>query len=66
MYFQNGFVDNIVLLKKSRLSFAVTGINAKNIGRDVVGRRVEPIENYAEYFWYASSREYVSLNNYPS
>lgn len=66
LYFRNGFADNIVLLKNSRLSFAVTGINARNIGRDVAGRRVEPIENYAEYFWYASSREYVSLNNYPS
>ena len=42
------------------------GINARNIGRDVAGRRVEPIENYAEYFWYDSSREYVALNNYPS
>ena len=45
LYFRNGFVDNIVLLKKSRLSFAVTGINARNIGRDVAGRRVEPIQN---------------------
>ena len=66
LYFRNGFVENIVLLKKSRLSFVVTGINARNIGRDVAGRRVEPIENYAEYFWYDSSREYVALNNYPS
>lgn len=66
LYFRNGFVDNIVLLKKSKLYFTVTGITARNIGRDVAGRRVEPIENYAEYFWYDSSREYVSLNNYPS
>lgn len=55
-------VENIVLLKSSPLSFCITGINAKNIPRDLAGKRVSPLAGYAEAFWYGSNREYVQLN----
>lgn len=58
-------VERIILLKSSPLSFYITGINAKNIPRDLAGKWVRPVAGYAEYFWYGENREYVQLNRCP-
>lgn len=68
LYYYHDSIDNadlverIVLLKSSPLSFCITGINAKNIPRDLAGKRVRPLAGYAEYFWYGENRDYVQLN----